>query len=40
VSDKGVPLFTGQLTNLGRTTPDFIMNFSTSIRYKGLTLSE
>ena len=39
VSDKGVPLFTGQLTNLGRTTPDFIMNFSTSIRYKGLTLS-
>lgn len=39
VSDKGVPLFTGKVTDLGRTTPDFTMNFSTSIRYKGFTLS-
>ncbi|NAW51939.1 SusC/RagA family TonB-linked outer membrane protein [Elizabethkingia argentiflava] len=39
VNEKGVPQFTGRLGQLGKTTPDFTMNFTTSIKYKGLTLS-
>lgn len=39
VDSKGNPLTTSNLQVLGRATPDYILGFSTNIKYKGFTLS-
>jgi len=39
VGSNGVPLTTSTLEVLGRATPDYILGFSTNIKYKGFTLS-
>jgi TonB-linked SusC/RagA family outer membrane protein len=39
VDQNGTPLISTALTNFGRITPDYTLNFSTSFRYKAFTLS-
>lgn len=39
VDANGAPIINSQLSNLGRVTPDYILNFNTNLRFKGFTLS-
>src|SRR5690606_30338031 len=37
--DSGMPVQATGLVNLGNTTPDYILNFNTSVSFKGFTLA-
>ena len=39
VGSNGVPLINGALSNLGKATPDYIINFSNNFDFRGLRLS-
>lgn len=39
VDANGVPLVSTALSNLGRVTPDYVLGLSTSLKFKGFTLS-
>jgi len=39
VDEDGTPLINSALSNLGKVTPDYVLNFNTSLKVKGFTLS-
>ncbi len=39
VGSDGTPLINSALSNLGKVTPDYVLNFNTSLRVKGFTLA-